>query len=193
MAYVTDTTLWNQVTPELRNGEELLWVGKPTPVRVVLANGELVSSIGGIVVIGVVILVLNNFRMPSNFSGFSIFTWLPLFFVIIALLTLSRPVYEFIMAGRTLYGITNQRVMIIRQTFTGKKVESYTDSDGIERTDATADMGDLVFSRRVSTYRSNGRRRTRTRKIGFFGIPNVNEVEALMLKVFQGQKPNFDF
>jgi len=193
MVNVTDTALWNQVTPELRSGEELLWVGKPIPTRVVLANGDIMSSIVGIIVIGVVIFIINNFRMPGNFSSLSIFSWLPPFFVIIALLMFVRPVYEFIMAGRTIYGITSQRVIIIKQTFSGKKVESYTQSTGIERTDATANMGDLVFGRHVSSYRSNGRTRTRTRKIGFFGVPNVNQVEALMLRVFNRQTSNFDF
>jgi hypothetical protein len=193
MVNVTDTALWNQVTPELRSGEKLLWVGKPIPTRAVLANGDLMGSILGVIIIGVVIFLLNNFRMPGNLSSFAIFRFLPLFFVIIALLMFARPVYEFIMARRTVYAITSQRVLIIKQTFSGKKVESYTESSGIERTNATADMGDLVFARSAQTYRSNGRTRTRTRKIGFFGVPKVNEVEALMLRVFNRQTSNFDF
>ena len=189
----THTALWNQVTPELRNGEELLWVGKPMPIRVVLANGELIGSLVGVIMIGVVLFLFGNFRMPTNVSSFSIFNLFPLIFIAFGLFTIARPIYEFVMATRTVYGLTNQRAIIIKQTFNGKKVESYTNSDQIERHDVNSTMGDLVFQRQISTYRSNGRRRTRTRKIGFFGVPEVGKVEALMLKVFAGEKAKNDF
>lgn len=188
---VNDVELWNQVTPELQNGEELLWVGKPMPLRVVLANGELISGLVGVVVLLIVLFMFSSFRMPtfsspagsSSFgSPFSIFSWFPLIFVAIGLFTLGKPLYEFVMAARTIYGLTDHRALIIKHGFSGKSVESYTEMDQLERTSIANGKGDLVFARESTRYRRKGGYRTRTRKIGFFGIDNVREVEALMLR-----------
>lgn len=193
MVTVTDadahTALWNQVTPELRSGEELLWVGKPMPIRVMLANGEMIGSIAGAVLIIGVLVFFNSFRTPPMAlnSSFGLFQ---LLFVGVGLFILSRPIYEFLMAGRTVYGLTDQRAILIKPTLNGKKVESYTDSDTIERHDIANGKGDLVFRQERSFYRQSGRTRTRIRKIGFFGIDNVQEVEALMLRVFAVGKGN---
>src|SRR5829696_8363777 len=180
-----DVELWNQVTPELQNGEELLWVGKPMPLRVMLANGELISGIFTVVILIFVFFMFSSFRMPtfsSSFSPFSIFSWLPLIFVAIALFTIGKPLYEFLIATRTIYGLTNHRALIIKHRLSGKSVESYTEMDQLERTSIADGKGDLVFARESARYRRKGGYRTRTRKIGFFGIDKVREVEALMLR-----------
>lgn len=183
----THTALWNQVTPELRNGEELLWVGKPMPLRVVLANGRLIMGvINAVLVLGVLFFFTSVSRFDMRMlPSFSLFL---LLFLGIGLFSIARPLYDFIMAGRTVYGLTDQRAIIIKPTFNGKKVESYTDSDTIERHDIADGKGDLIFKHERSFYRRSGRTRTQIHKIGFFGIENVQKVEALMLRVFSGEK-----
>ncbi len=195
---INDVELWNQVTPELQNGEELLWVGKPTPLRVVLANGELIAGLFSVALLIFVFVMFSNFRMPSfqspagsSFSPFSLFNWFPLFFAAIALFTVGRPLYEFFMATRTIYGLTDKRALIIKHSLSGKSVESYTEIDQLERTSLDNGKGDLVFARLSTRYRRKGGYRTRTRKIGFFGIDNVREVEALMLRSLKEKESAF--
>lgn len=197
---INNIELWNQVKPELQNGEELLWVGKPMPLRVVLASSELISGLVGVVMIIIFFIVFSSFyasfRMPSSFnssfnSPFSFFSLFPLIFVAVGAFTIGRPIYAFFMATRTLYGLTDQRALIITQTFSGKKVESYTESDQIERTEIANGKGDLVFDRTHTRYRRKGGYRVRTRKIGFFGIENVREVEAMMLRSLREREAAF--
>lgn len=192
---VNDIELWNQVTPELQNGEELLWVGKPMPLRVVLGNGELIFGLVGLVMLGVVFFIFSSFRMPTFSSAFgspfSLFSWFPLIFVAIGLFTIGKPLYEFIMAGRMIYGLTNHRALIIKHGLSGKSVESYTEMDQIERTSIADGKGDLVFARVYARYRRKGGYRTRVRKIGFFGIDNVREVEAIMLRSLKEKENTF--
>ena len=180
----TDVTLWNEVTPELRNGEELLWVGKPMPIRVILANGEVIGGLVGLAMIAVILVIFNSFRMPNFGSASTPFGFVQWFLIAFGLYSLGRLVYEFIMAGRTVYGLTDQRAIIIKPTLSGKKVESYPDSEQIERHDLADGKGDLIFHKERIVYRRRGGTRSRQRKIGFFGIDNVREVEALMLKTF---------
>lgn len=191
---VDEQALRNEVTPQLHPGEKLLWVGKPMPLRVMLSRGDLIPAVTGVAMIVFMLVLFNSIGFGSfssaNFDGpgspvFSIFNWFPLIFVGFGLLTISKPIYEFLMAGRTVYALTDQRAIIIKPVLSGgKKVESYTDSEGIERHDIADGKGDLVFQREMYTTYSNRRRRVRTRKIGFFGIPNVQQVEAMMLRTF---------
>jgi hypothetical protein len=191
---INNIELWNQVKPELQNGEELLWVGKPMPLRVVLANGDLISTVISLAMIVFMYVFFSRINM-STFSRSSspaeILSWFPLILFAFGLFTLSRPVYAFIMAFRTIYGLTDHRALIIKHTFSGKSVDSYTEMDQLERTDIANGKGDLVFQREISRYRSNGRTRTRTRKIGFFGVENVREVEAMMLRTLREKEGTY--
>lgn len=182
----TRTALWNQVTPELRSGEELLWVGKPIPLRVLLANGGLFTGALNALLVVVVLVFFTSSATPvmRSLPAFSVFL---LFFGGIGLYAIARLLYNFIMARRIVYGLTDHRAIIIRPTFNGNRVESYTDSDRIERTDLVSSKGDLIFKHQRSFYRQSGRTRTQIDKIGFYGIENVQQVEALMLRVF-GEK-----
>lgn len=190
---INDVELWNQVTPELQSGEKLLWVGKPIPLRVVLGNSELISGLVGVVMIIIFFIVFSSFYASFNMPGFStfsrpsfsVFSLFPLIFVAVGAFTVGRPIYAFFIATRTLYGLTDRRAMIISHGFSGKKVESYTETDQIERTEIANGKGDLVFDRAHTRYRRKGGYRVRTRKIGFFGIENVRDVEAIMLRTLR--------
>lgn len=194
---INDVELWNQVTPELQSGEKLLWVGKPLPIRVMLANGEVITTLFSFAILVFGIVMFSQFTSSAfgNFSTIrspiSMFSWFPIFFGVFALVLLARPVYAFFMATRTIYGLTDRRAIIISHGFSGKKVESYTETDQIERTDIANGKGDLVFDRAHTRYRRKGGYRVRTRKIGFFGIENVRDVEGMMLRSLKEKEAAF--
>ena len=188
---VDEQALRNEVTPQLHPGEKLLWVGKPMPLRAMLAGGNLFGAVAGVLMVGFMLFAFNsfsfNFSMARGSSSTvsTLFNLFPLIFVAVALFSVGRPVYDFLMAGRTVYALTDQRALIIKPVLSGgRKVESYTETEGIERHDIADGKGDLVFQREMSIYYSNRRRRVRSRKIGFFGIPNVQQVEAMLLRTF---------
>jgi hypothetical protein len=188
-----DYALREAVRAELSGGEKLLWVGKPTPVRAALQYSD--SLLGGILVL-VFLGVFVGFIMPNIFrfstsSGSALFGGLvPVAFVSILLLSIfARPVWEFIAAGATLYAITDRRALIIKpNVWGGKAVKSYGEGQiqMIERHEVADGMGDIIFAREVYSVSSRYGRRTRTRNIGFFGIPNVRAVEDIMLQQFRG-------
>ena len=188
---VDEQALRNEVTPQLHPGEKLLWVGKPMPLRAMLAGGNLFGAVAGVLMVGFMLFAFNsfsfNFSMARGSSSTvsTLFNLFPLIFVAVALFSVGRPVYDFLMAGRTVYALTDQRALIIKPVLSGgRKVESYTETEGIERHDIADGKGDLVFQREMSIYYSNRRRRVRSRKIGFFGILNVQQVEAMLLRTF---------
>lgn len=187
----THTALWNQVKAELNSGEEILWVGKPIPLRVVLVDGGLLMGALNAIMVVAVLVFFTSSATPfmQSIPSFNLFL---LFFVGIGLYSVSRPIYAFIMARRMVYGLTNRRAIIIKPALNGKKVESYTDSDTIERHDLPNGKGDLIFKHERGFYRQSGRTRTRIHRIGFFGIDDAQKVEALMLKTFDGEKPKND-
>jgi hypothetical protein len=188
---VDEQALRNEVTPQLHPGEKLLWVGKPMPLRAMLAGGNLFGAVAAVLMVGFMLFFFNsvrfNFSMSRGASSeiFSLFNLFPLILIAFGLFTVAKPIYDFLMAGRTVYALTDQRALIIKPVLSGgRKVESYTETEGIERHDIADGKGDLVFQREMSIYYSNRRRRVRSRKIGFFGIPNVQQVEAMMLRTF---------
>src|SRR5690606_30304956 len=91
----------------------------------------------------VVAVIFSNFSAGlTSGGGFSMFRWVPLIIVGFALFALGQPIYNFLMAGRTVYALTDQRALIIKPVLGGgKKVESYTETEGIERHDIADGKG----------------------------------------------------
>ncbi|MFN8373236.1 MAG: hypothetical protein U0694_10225 [Anaerolineae bacterium] len=93
----------------------------------------------------------------------------------------------------TVYVVTDQRVLIIGN----RAVQSYgeNDIDFIERQMRSNGKGDIIFKRvprTRSAYYGNGMYGSRLydEPIGFFGIDNPREVEALMLQTFRARGDN---
>lgn len=181
-----------RVRSELRDGEQLLWVGQPRPGRyarqaipivlfgipwtafalfwTAMASGMLFGGNGG----------------PGKFEAF--FACFPLFgvpFVLIGLGMLSSPYWLWRQAKRTCYALTDRRAIIWQaDKFGSVSVRSYGPEalGKVYRTEYADGSGDLVFEEVVSLGR-NGDRITTTTRHGFMAISNVREIEELLRKV----------
>ena len=193
---VGDPDLRSAISSDLQSGEKVLWIGKPTPIRVVMHYAE--SLLPGIVAMVALVVILTIFSSTHIFSfellglGFS-FQWIVLIFLLLVFYYFARPVYEYWRALRTIYAVTDRRALIVKPDLNGKQVLSYPKIERIERQNLADGKGDLVFG--SETYSTRGRYgyRVRTRKIGFFGIDNAQQVETLMLNTFvSSMYPDFD-
>ncbi len=169
------------IDAELQSGEQVLWVGRPTPLRLALQNGE--ALVTGVLAVAAFLVLLFVFPVANIFSFLVFgcgFPWVFLFFFLLPFYYFARPVSDYLAAERTVYAVTNRRALIIKPKLRGKVVKSYNRIAQIERRDLTGGSGDLIFGSETEA-RGRASSRVRTRKIGFYGIANVREVERLML------------
>jgi hypothetical protein len=175
---------------ELQHGEKLLWVGKPTPLRVIMQDRKVVTTgavtLIALIALGAIVLIFPNSHLLSLKlvgMGWS-FGLIVLGFVLLGLSYFARPSYDYVIARRTIYAVTDQRALILKATLRGRKTLSYRQFEPIKRRSLFKGKGDLLFASENYRQRHNGGARIRTRSIGFFGIENVREVEQLMIKTF---------
>lgn len=189
---------YNRIEDELLDGEELLWAGRPTPFRA-MGSSSLISA--G-VALGMLLLVQGiifgsrsmtfsaTTSMPMMGPPPAFFTLFTLIILLVFAVVLLSPLWQLLNAYKTIYAITDRRILILdgvlSQTTT---TYSADDIERIERRSYGNGRGDIIFRHetRAHRYRSSaGFRRTRyyTQPIGLFGIPNVKEVERLMLVTF---------
>lgn len=170
------------IDAELQHGEQVLWVGRPTPLRILLQNGE--ALVTGVLAVAALLVLLFAFPVTGILSFFFFgcgFPWVFLFFFLLPFYYFARPVSEYLSAERTVYAVTNRRVLIIKPKLRGKVVKSYNRVAQVERRDLSGGSGDLIFGSETEA-RGRSSHRLKTRKIGFFGIANVREVERLLLE-----------
>jgi hypothetical protein len=170
-------------------GETLVWCGAPDPVRIAVQALPMALFGGPFVGFAAFWIVTTSglaSSAPSLAGPVRLFPLFGLPCLLIGLAMLSAPLWTFLGARRTLYGITNRRVFIAGRG--GKAVRSFARSDigdleHVERDDGT---GDLYFAmRRPAPPRTHRRHfvpiraELRTR-IGFIGIRDVRHVEATL-------------
>ncbi|MBI1257956.1 MAG: hypothetical protein GC204_10830 [Chloroflexi bacterium] len=189
---VTDPQLRSMVSAELQRGETLLWVGKPTPLRIILQDRKVVTvaivTLIALIALGVIVLIFPNSHLLSLKligMGWS-FGLVVLGFLLLGLSYFARPIYEYFMARRTIYAITDRRAIILKGTLRGRKAKSFKQFESIKRRSLLNGKGDLLFASESYRQRRNGVAQVRTRKIGFFGIDHSREVEQLMIETFSG-------
>jgi hypothetical protein len=187
---VIDPELRRVVTPDLQRDEKLLWVGRPTPLRVILQDRKVVTT-GAVMLIALISLVMIVLVFPNSHllslkligMGWS-FGLIVLGFLLLGLSYFARPIYDYFMARRTVYAVTDQRALILKATLRGRKILSYRQFEQVKRRSLFNGKGDLLFASENYRQRHNGSARIRTRSIGFFGIENAREVEQLMIRTF---------
>ncbi|MBN1284050.1 MAG: hypothetical protein JXB47_01485 [Anaerolineae bacterium] len=176
---------------ELRRDERLLWVGQPNPLRIALKS--LPQLLFGILWMAVIIFMISAIGGFGSVGGgfFSIFSLVLFIFAIVGLGMLASPLWSYFKAMRTVYAVTDRRIMMIEQTFS-TSVKSYGEDnlEFVERRMRSDHDGDVIFTREHRTSRtrsSSGFYRTRhyTVDVGFFGIPDAREVEQLLLDNFR--------
>jgi len=188
--------IYNKVETELLEGEQLLWVGLPG-ARTGLAQNRLATKLGIMlaVMFGVLVAALTMFArggamMMANSTNLWVFGMIVALFLIAAG---ASVVQNLRLNKHGIYVITDQRVLIIGN----RAVQSYgeNDIDFIERQMRSNGKGDIIFKRVPRTrgaYYGSGMYGSRLydEPIGFFGIDNPREVEALMLQTFRARGDN---
>lgn len=195
----------NRIEQELLDEEVLLWAGRPTPLRT-LGGSNLYTVAMALISLIIVLVILAVSRgmmfmdlgpgSPMMGAPNAIFGLVTLIMLLSMGGVLLSPLWRLLNARRTLYAITDQRILIL-DGILSQKVTSYgaDDIERIERRSYSTGRGDLIFRHETRTQRvrsSRGYRRTRyyEEPIGFFGIPDVRAVERVMIDTFMaGQQP----
>lgn len=186
-----------RVEEELMPGEELLWVGRPASPFSGLAGHHartsIVALLGFLIALGIFLwlIPLAGVATAAPHMFFSPM-WIPmiLIFLLVLAAAASGPIGGMLNARRTTYAITNRRLLIL-DGILSTKVTSYgpDDIERIERRSRGGGSGDIIFRYEPRAYHT---RRTDVMwqgpatsvPIGFFGIPDVRQVEQLLIETF---------
>jgi hypothetical protein len=164
----------DEVERELRAGEKTQWIGHPIPAKFAIKEGT------PIFLFGIPWTAFVVFWESMAIKSGSLF--MPLWgvpFVVVGLYMLTSPLWEYLRAQRTIYVVSNQRLLILsgllrrsRRSFAPPdigSVEVDTDHDGV---------GSIFFSRERE---SDGEGGWKVNKIGFKAIPHVRQVEEYIM------------
>ncbi len=161
---------------EMTLGEALLWA--ETSLSRNASRRSLPISILGWILL---LLSLAWITKAAITSTALLFIGLP--FIILGAGLASTPWWWPVMAKRTVYAISDQRLLIIRHLW-NRKVTSYgpEDIDAVERRERRDGSGDVIFRREEIKklnhhHDRHGKRRVGEREVGFFGVPEVRRVE----------------
>ena len=176
---------------ELVDGEKVLWATQPVPLL------RLKSQLGTCV-FGVPFFAFAAFwtvTAHSQTKGRSVQAggwpeWFPLLwggmFMCFGVWMLLSPLRAWWTARHTVYAITNKRAITIEapwkrviRSFEAERLVSF------ERREDSKGSGDIVFEREASRGAKGG---TVYRDVGFLGLPDTKEAEALLRKVYERTK-----
>ena len=199
-----------QIEGELASGETLLWAGQPSPGR--MAKMGIVPMLFGIPFTAFALfwtamaggMAWFAHGVGSQFPGggslttpFALFPLFGLPFIAVGVGMLLSPLWLSLKARRTLYAVTNQRVILwTGNLWGGVTVRSLSPAQVGDRarTQQADGSGDLMFPRAatVSTYQDTdnaggfgySRTRYQVNQVGFLGIPDVRGVDDLLRQTF---------
>ena len=174
---------------ELQSGENLLWSGAADPRR--SAISALPAAFFGIPFAGFAFFWMSMaYRGTSHLAssqnsfakGFSVFPLFGLPFLLIGLGITLAPLWAYLSGRSGAYAVTNRRVMLITGT-NSRAVKSVlpndiAEVDHRERPDGSGDV--LIRTNSVIRATNNG---TSQVTVGLYGVPNVKEVAALVMKL----------
>lgn len=166
---------------QIDHGEKLIWAERAGAAKV--AFRHLPTALFGIPFLAFSIFwTVMASSMTSGESGmFGLFPLFGLLFVAVGAGLVLSPFWGYAVGVGTVYAITDQRLMVLRK-FPRYSVESYEPEDigRITRTEGSGGRGDVIFREEM---RRGSRGRTRTHRIGFFGVPHVRRVEDEVRKL----------
>jgi len=171
---------------EVSPPEKVCWVGRPRASRLIVNSIPLV--LGGFILFAVpgfmsaFILTLPTPETPvRRLSPVPFFLVLSVPFLVPGLLMIATPLWAFVEQKRTLYMVTDRRLIVSRPTWDGKiRTKSFLADDigPLERVERPDGSGDLLFGLAVEYRRKEGV--NGVGRLGFFGIAQVGEVESLI-------------
>ena len=173
---MNQSNLFDIVTPQLRSGETVVWVERPTPLA--RTKSRIVWFLFGIPFFGFAIY------WTAEAGEFSSDNYFPLFgipFLVAGACLLLSPAWSYVEAKKWLYyAITDQRLMIIR-TFPRSKIESWEPADimRLERTSKSDGSGNVIFAEETAGSGED----SFTMPRGFYGVPDAKRVEEAIAKL----------
>ncbi|HET8846502.1 MAG TPA: hypothetical protein VFN35_33875 [Ktedonobacteraceae bacterium] len=201
-----DAVLIDRLQNEVKPDEQLLWWGVPNPKRRVKAANPAVATyvVSGTLAIFMIALIIFNIylfteesRVSSGPDPFTVFLF------IIAIVLLGVNAYRIYTAytlthkhatqlQQTIYGITNQRVIVMTLNGQGFAVNSYTASDigQINRIETGDGWGDVSYGKPRQIQRG-GRTLTIVEKM--VGIPDAQRAADILTRTFKSPAlpPNY--
>ena len=176
---VDDFQLQSVIESEMRSDEKMLWVARPNPVRLALPFLA-IAGFGGIPWTDFSISFMFKWQQNAGLDiGDILFQGS---FVAIGVGMLAAPIWGYLKARKTVYAITDRRILII-VAGRSKKVQSHGEGDigNIERVERADGSGDLTFAKHIY---KDGEGSQRANDVKFVGIPEVRVVEDLVRKTF---------
>lgn len=190
---------WDIMSAQLRRGETLVWADRPKDLSIHMKkNGS--TALFGIPFLAFAVFwtytaltMTEDMRSGSTFGGGtfeSVFGWVfPTFgmiFVFVGIGLVLSPLTARAKARQTIYGLSDQRLMIFDNGRT-KKLRSWTfdDVSSIERTmSEDGRTGTIYFTE--ETHTTNGKRTTT--QIGFVGIEDPARLESTLFDLKEKAK-----
>lgn len=172
------------IQDELHPSERISWSSAPRPSR--LARRTLPAVLFGIpwTLFAVFwIAGASGFKMPDFSHGAGLFPLFGVPFVLIGFGMLSAPYWAARKAAASAYVITNERVMLFESGFWGGiTIRSFLPHQlsDLRRVQLPDGSGDLILDKKISTDSEGSKTST---DIGFFGVPDVRGVEAMILNL----------
>jgi hypothetical protein len=188
----TQTDMYKQAKTELLPGEDLLWVGRPKPRHMVMGRSTagnksaIMAVLVGLQVLGMGAFMFMSRAETSTSGSSSTSMILPiLIFTFILGIAMALPLWRMNQGKNTVYAITDRRVLLI----SSNSVQSFGEQDiqFVRRKMHRDGTGNITFRTDAASgiYGGGISARTRNIDVGFFGISDPHEVEALMLDTFR--------
>lgn len=182
-----------EINQELQPEETLVWIGQPNPARAVWSAGAPVMFLFGLVftvfaffwTLSAAAPLLHSSHQRSAPNGFEIaFPFFGAPFILVGLSFLLRPYWMYRLASQTIYAVTSKRLVVISgmriRSVQSINPDALTGIDRLERPDGT---GDIVFRSNQAPVAQPGPRFANLAP-GFYGIPNVRDVESTIRNTF---------
>ena len=168
---------------ELRPGEKLIWADQPKASA--LAKQHRMRFLFAIPFTAFAcVWIWGASQAAGDGVMATVFPFFGLPFLTVGLWMLLAPLRAWRAARATVYGITDQRLFISSGT-RRRRVESYGPQDitKVEREELDGGTGSIVFAEEHTRFRTKRGWRERVEDIGFFGIAQVRDVEAEIVKL----------
>ncbi|HEX5322572.1 MAG TPA: hypothetical protein VFW40_02220 [Capsulimonadaceae bacterium] len=184
----------NVANRELQPGETLVWVGKPIPSRVAWSGGTIPIFLFGLLWTAFFVFwtgtafswAVSPSRTTAPPTALEIaFPFFGIPFLLVGLAMLSMPFWAYRTAGQTVYAVTDKRLLIITRLRT-LNVQSISPEIliGIDCRERPDGSGDLIFTSNQVTAVTPASNRRNLPPEGFYGVPNVREVEGSVRTTF---------
>jgi hypothetical protein len=171
-----DPDIQQTLQPFVRSDERLVWCGRPGPAAAGIANWtQSLVGLSFLVVTAIFALIPGDPSEPTPI--FLIVLTAP--FVAMGAWMTTRTFRDYALAGHILYGVTDQRVLIVR-LWPSAVVKSYTPEDigEISTSENPDGSGDILFRKEYFGTVRNAN--TFPEKVGFWGIPDAYDVSMIV-------------